>query len=180
MAIFKGANNCILSLSFRLDPLYCMFYFKEDNKPPVKLFKISAYPFQNHEENLCVFPPRVISELISELKTWFERPMNPLPIDNLDMSCLSPFATKILCELRKHVLPGKTISYKELASLAGYPNAARAVGNVMRQNPFPLFFPCHRVVKTNGCIGGFSCGEGIKRLLLEKEQKFFDIKSNLA
>lgn len=77
---------------------------------------------------------------------------------------MSEFAYIIYSILSK-VPFGETITYSELASKAGNPKAARAVGGIMKSNDFPLFIPCHRVVGKNG-IGGFSSGVELKRKLL--------------
>jgi methylated-DNA-[protein]-cysteine S-methyltransferase len=68
---------------------------------------------------------------------------------------------------------GKTLSYGELATACGSPGAARAVGNVMRKNSVTLIIPCHRVVGSNGNLGGFSAPQGInmKQRLLDMEAK---------
>lgn len=67
---------------------------------------------------------------------------------------------------------GKTCSYGELARRAGYAGAARAVGSVMRKNQVPLIVPCHRVIASDGGLGGFSSpgGCGMKARLLELER----------
>ena len=78
------------------------------------------------------------------------------------------FQGKVLSALLK-VPYGKTISYAELARLSGHPGACRAVGNVMAKNPLPLFIPCHRVIKSDGSLGNFGGGIGLKRRLLELE-----------
>ena len=66
---------------------------------------------------------------------------------------------------------GSTITYKEIAKKIGKPNAARAVANACGQNPEPIIRPCHRVICSNGDIGGYS-GQGgpeeKKKLLLEE------------
>lgn len=67
---------------------------------------------------------------------------------------------------------GKTISYGELATLALSPQAARAAGTACRQNLFPLFIPCHRVLAANQKLGGFACGLSIKKTLLQFENSF--------
>jgi methylated-DNA-[protein]-cysteine S-methyltransferase len=64
---------------------------------------------------------------------------------------------------------GKTISYAELARRIKHPKAVRAVGNAMGANPIPILVPCHRVIATNGHLGGFGGGLTLKRLLLEAE-----------
>ena len=90
----------------------------------------------------------------------------------LDLRELSPFAQKVLRELAK-VPYGKTISYGELAKRAGSPKAGRAVGNIVAKNPLPIIVPCHRVIASDGGLGGFSGPGGLKLkrqlLLMEKE-----------
>lgn len=64
--------------------------------------------------------------------------------------------------------PGEVRTYGELAMMIGRPNAARAVGNALNQNPFAIVVPCHRIVASNG-PGGFAWGESHKRWLLSHE-----------
>jgi methylated-DNA-[protein]-cysteine S-methyltransferase len=78
----------------------------------------------------------------------------------LDLSGWPPFTRKILEELRK-VPYGATLTYGELAARAGYPRAARAVGQAMAANPLPIIIPCHRVVAADGRLGGYSGGAGL-------------------
>ncbi|MFA5106375.1 MAG: MGMT family protein [Candidatus Micrarchaeia archaeon] len=68
---------------------------------------------------------------------------------------------------------GKTATYKEIAAMIGRPGAARAVGNALGKNPFAPFVPCHRVLKSDGSLGGYSGRGGVatKKKLLEKEKK---------
>ena len=63
---------------------------------------------------------------------------------------------------------GETVTYGELAADAGYPGAARAVGQAVGSNPIPVLIPCHRVVASNG-IGGFGGDIRIKKRLLAAE-----------
>ena len=64
---------------------------------------------------------------------------------------------------------GEVRSYSWLDRRIGKPGAARAVGNALSTNPFPLIIPCHRAVRSNGRIGGFQGGPTMKRELLEME-----------
>ena len=64
---------------------------------------------------------------------------------------------------------GRTVSYSELAEMSGHPGAQRAVGNAVGRNPVPIFIPCHRVIRSDGDIGGFSLGVELKKRLLELE-----------
>lgn len=83
---------------------------------------------------------------------------------------LTSFARRVTDACRN--LPwGARVTYAELAQRAGRPGAARAVGNVMAANRFPLVVPCHRVVGSGGGLGGYSAPGGLrtKRRLLEAE-----------
>ena len=80
---------------------------------------------------------------------------------------MTPFQRSVLETIFK-IPAGKTMTYAEVASAAGKPGAARAVGNVMASNPIPLILPCHRVVASNG-LGGFTSGLEVKRKLLRLE-----------
>ncbi len=70
---------------------------------------------------------------------------------------------------------GQTKTYSELANLLGKPKSARAVANACGKNPFPGPIPCHRVIRSDGSLGGYSGLGGIetKRKLLQKEIKNF-------
>jgi len=82
------------------------------------------------------------------------------------------FSRKVLTACR-NIKFGRTISYSGLAQKAGRPAASRAVGNIMAKNPLPLIIPCHRVLRTDGKMGGFSAPGGIslKRRMLALEHK---------
>ena len=90
------------------------------------------------------------------------------------------FNQKGLTVLRKEVLShmkkipfGKSRSYKDLAVQSGREGGYRAIGQACGANPFPLFYPCHRVLASTGKIGGFSQGPEIKRRLLQFEKILF-------
>lgn len=87
----------------------------------------------------------------------------------LDYTELTPFQKKVIQEMQK-VPFGKTITYKELAIRAGSLAAYRAVANVCAKNLWPLFVPCHRIVRSNGELGGFAYGIDLKKALLQFEK----------
>ena len=64
---------------------------------------------------------------------------------------------------------GKVTTYRELSNAVGLKNGQRAIGMIMKKNPFPVIVPCHRVVKSNGKIGGYAYGEMVKFKMLTKE-----------
>ncbi|MBW2455241.1 MAG: methylated-DNA--[protein]-cysteine S-methyltransferase [Deltaproteobacteria bacterium] len=88
-----------------------------------------------------------------------ERHLGGKPVDftaiKLDTRSITPFARRVYEALRK-VEAGRTVSYGQLAALAGSPGGARAVGAAMARNPWPLVVPCHRVLAAKGKLGGFS------------------------
>jgi methylated-DNA-[protein]-cysteine S-methyltransferase len=69
----------------------------------------------------------------------------------------------------KEVPYGETRTYRWLAEKIGNPSACRAVGQALSRNPIPILFPCHRIIESDGSIGGYSSGADIKRRLLEIE-----------
>ena len=77
------------------------------------------------------------------------------------------FQKMVWTELKK--IPfGETRTYKEIAVAIGKPKAARAVANACGKNPYPIIIPCHRVVRSDGTIGGFTGDGGIEK----KRQQF--------
>ena len=81
------------------------------------------------------------------------------------------FQIKVWNELNK-IPSGETRTYKEIAELIGYPKAARAVANACGKNPYPITIPCHRVIRSDGGLGGYSGEGGVekKKLLLKNEK----------
>lgn len=82
------------------------------------------------------------------------------------------FSRKVLTACRS-IRFGQRITYAGLAKKAGRPDASRAVGNALARNPLPLIIPCHRVLRTDGKMGGFSAPGGIslKKRMLTLEHK---------
>ena len=64
---------------------------------------------------------------------------------------------------------GKITTYGELAKAVGLQNGQRAIGKIMNKNPYPVIIPCHRVVSSNGTVGGYAFGQDVKTNMLAKE-----------
>jgi methylated-DNA-[protein]-cysteine S-methyltransferase len=64
---------------------------------------------------------------------------------------------------------GKVTTYGELAKAVGLKNGQRAIGQIMNKNPFPVIIPCHRVVKSDGKVGGYFYGQNVKTKMLSEE-----------
>ena len=94
---------------------------------------------------------------------------DPVPVA---LDGLTSFTEKVLSAC-KQIPYGQTISYSALAAKLDKPTACRAVANALAKNPLPLIIPCHRVIRANGQIGGFSAAGGVKlkKKLLQHEQR---------
>jgi len=114
--------------------------------------------------------PKWIAGLAERLQSYAAG--NDECFDNVsvDLTHLSAFQNRVVRACRR-IGRGKVRSYGDLAAASGAPGAARAVGNVMAQNRYPIIVPCHRVVGSAGSLGGFSARDGInmKRRMLEME-----------
>ncbi len=77
-------------------------------------------------------------------------------------------STKVYKKLLQ-VPKGKVTTYGELAKAVGLKNGQRAIGMIMKKNLFPVIVPCHRVVKSDGKIGGYAYGERVKSKMLANE-----------
>jgi len=75
---------------------------------------------------------------------------------------------------------GAVSTYQRIARHVGRPNGARAVGNALANNPFPVIVPCHRAIRTDRSLGGYQGGFKMKRTLLEMEGIDFDDTGRVA
>ena len=105
--------------------------------------------------------------VLSQLKKFLEGKLKHFD-GPLDMRG-TPFQKKVWLELLK-IPYGQTRSYKEIAVAIGHPKAFRAVGSANGHNSIPLIIPCHRVIESNGGLGGFGHGLKAKRQLLDFER----------
>ncbi len=87
---------------------------------------------------------------------------------DLDMASRPAFTRQVLTACFR-IPRGTVLSYGELAVCVGSPRGARAVGQVMAANPFPIIIPCHRVIRSDGSLGGYGGGLAMKKALLSME-----------
>lgn len=130
-----------------------------------KLISLHFVKFQKHTEE----PSLVLQEAKWQLSDYFEGKRKSFNLP-LHFDC-STFHKEVYSALL-NVPYGHTLSYKELATLAGNPDASRAVGTAMAHNPFPIIVPCHRVLKSDGTLGNYTGAEGLKtkQWLLDHEK----------
>jgi len=111
--------------------------------------------------------PSAFGDLPSRIKRYFEGKRVTFT-DKLDLSGTTVFQQAVW-NVTRTIPYGETRSYAWIASQAESPRASRAVGGALARNRFPIIVPCHRVIASDGSLGGFSGGLALKKRLLELE-----------
>jgi len=142
----------------------------------IKKIMISS-PNATVEQRIVVDFPDVVPGACQESKQLSEKIKKycggshvEFALDDLDLGGIPEFRVRVYRKLFE-TKRGETLSYGELAALAGYYGAARAVGTAMKNNPFPFIIPCHRVIKADGSYGKFFGAEELKKRLIEEEKR---------
>jgi len=160
--IFKsilGDVHCIFSGEFLIK-----LYISKDN-----------HKFKNIDPKIRFMEPvlnsdssdKIFSSMSHELKLYFSGELREFK-QPFKLMKGTPFQQAVWLTLRE--IPfGETRTYKWLAERLGKPFSYRAVGQTLKQNPLLLILPCHRIIASDGSIGGFACGSEIKRQLLRHE-----------
>lgn len=155
------------SLDAALSPIY---YDRLDQSPlgPVWLAAgprgLVAVEYNGSEENFRAYlakvtngrPQRSANKVAAAkelVRAYLSGESSRLELD-VDLSGITPFQRRVLEETRK-VPRGQVSTYAEIARRIGNPKAVRAVGQALRRNPVPIVVPCHRVVASNGTLGGY-------------------------
>jgi O-6-methylguanine DNA methyltransferase len=110
-----------------------------------------------------------VQRVLAQLREYFAggRSNFNLPVD---ISQLTPFQRSVL-DVACRIAPGQVWTYQRIAEELGRPRSSRPVGGALARNPIPIVIPCHRVVASDGSLGGYSGGSGLKakRWLLRLE-----------
>jgi methylated-DNA-[protein]-cysteine S-methyltransferase len=127
-----------------------------------RLAETTGTPYRN--------PPRDVAKVIARVTSHLSGTLDDFSDVRVDLSGVGPFAKDVYVATRD-VAPGRVVTYGELAKRLGKPGASRAIGRALGKNPIALLVPCHRVIASNGRLGGFSAPGGIetKRRLLDIE-----------
>lgn len=138
----------------------CALWFGDDREALAKAL-LARFP-QAHE----AADDGSMAALVANAVALIERPhlpwREPLALDG------TPFQLKVWEALRA-IPPGKTVSYAEIARRVGRPSAVRAVASAIAANPIAVAVPCHRVICSDGSLGGYAAGVERKRALLQRE-----------
>jgi len=133
----------------------------------------NVYEVKKHLSSL--YPDGHESELsFKTIKLLLDKYLKGKKVDfdvDIDISGESQFTQKVLRELKK-IPYGEVRSYLWIGKQVGHVMGARAVGQAVKRNPMPIIIPCHRVIREDGSLGGFSLGIEIKKRLLAIEDVF--------
>lgn len=94
------------------------------------------------------------------------------PANNIKRNIVRSIKDEDVYDLLRKIPPGKVSTYGDLAKALGNPSASRVIGSILAKNPNPIKVPCHRVVMSDGKVGGYAYGTARKKDLLEKEGVF--------
>lgn len=114
-----------------------------------------------------------IDEIAVSIRAYLKGEDVKFPLNIVDLSPCTKFQQSVL-RATYSILRGSVSTYQRIAASLGIPKGARAVGNALANNPFPLIVPCHRVIRSDLHIGGYGGGIEMKRALLEREGIIFD------
>lgn len=115
--------------------------------------------------------PETVRDVVAAIVALLDGERTELRWVVLDEAGVDPFRRSVYAAARE-IAPGATASYGDIARAIGKPDAFRAVGHALGENPFPIVVPCHRVLSATGALHGFSAPGGIatKRRMLEIER----------
>jgi methylated-DNA-[protein]-cysteine S-methyltransferase len=113
--------------------------------------------------------PDAVQRVLAQLREYFAGERSSFNL-SVDISQLTPFQRSVL-DVACGIAPGQVWTYQRVAQELGRPHASRPVGGALARNPIPIVIPCHRVVASDGSLGGYSGGSGLKakRWLLRLE-----------
>jgi len=156
-----------------LEPV-AIVWFKNNKQIKIKEIVISNPKFSAEQRVAVKYPDSnfstcgKVNQLAEKIENCCQGKNEEFDLEMFDFSQIPRFRKDVYFTLFK-TKRGETLSYGELALISGYPKAARAVGTAMKNNPFPFVIPCHRVIKSDGRLGGFFGAEEMKRKLIELE-----------
>jgi methylated-DNA-[protein]-cysteine S-methyltransferase len=136
-----------------------------------------AYQLEHHDQVLqtlaervsprILYAPRRLDQVARQLAEYFEGERREFVLP-LDFRLAHGFRREVLSRLRM-INYGRTESYSQVAAATGHPRAVRAVGTACATNPLPVIVPCHRVLRSDGKLGGYIGGLQTKAALLSLE-----------
>jgi len=138
---------------------------KADDRAITGLYLLKNNPvkMQTSTNPLIIKACQQLDEYFAGTRQTFDLPLSPKG---------TPFQEKVWKQLQE-IPYGQTISYSQLAQAIGNPKACRAVGSANGKNPISIIIPCHRVIASDGSLGGYSSGLENKKILLDLEKNLY-------
>ncbi len=167
----EGARLAKQALQASLAAVITTIYYDQLHETPLGPVWVAAgsrglvaIEYNGSEENFLAYlqkhikgsPQRSAEKVAAakeQLLAYLLGKSNQLDLD-FDLSSITPFQRRVL-EATAKVPRGKVSTYAEIARLIGNPKAVRAVGQALRRNPIPILVPCHRVIASDGTLGGY-------------------------
>jgi len=162
-----------------------MLWSSRNEKPALYRILLSG-PDQSAELRLKALFPHSIRATCPEMEAMADeielflggKPVK-FSLDHVQMDICSDFQKEVL-RVEYEIPRGAVSTYRRIARFLGKPNAARAVGNALANNPFPIIIPCHRAIRSDRSLGGFQGGVDMKRALLQIEGLRFDLSNRVV
>lgn len=142
-------------------PIGVITLYFDDEFRLIKITQPLGFDIRNNENY-----PEPICKLINLLNAYFSGKLLKIECPIL-LKNISEFDRKVLGFVNQ-VSFGRTVSYKWIAD--NLKTSPRAVGQALKRNPLPIIIPCHRIIKSNGELGGYSLGIKAKKWLIEHEK----------
>lgn len=154
---------------------YCAVAYRDNPFRLVRVFLPCATKKQLKEklERMCVSRnrhPAQVRAIAGMIENYYCGRRFSIPWEYFDFSDYTANQIKVYREVAT-IAYGQVRSYGDIASRSGMPGASRFVGNCMARNPYPIFIPCHRVIRGDGSLGGFGGGLALKQKMLDMESR---------
>lgn len=172
----RDSKTATLSFLIRSSPFGPMALLWSVYKGQPKIFRIllSTQKMSAKHQVDTLFPDSQnatcseIDVVANNIEAFFEGEDISFSPEIVRMDLCSEFQQEVLCA--EHGIPrGAVSTYQRIARHVGRPRGARAVGNALATNPFPIIIPCHRAIRTDLTFGGYQGGITMKRILLQME-----------
>lgn len=170
-------NYCKIIKKTLYGPVAILWNYIDDN--PIIFRVILSQPQISAKEYVKIHYPNInhssltlIDKIALKVKRFLDGENVTFNLEHVALYNCSKFQQKVL--RAEYQIPWGSIStYQHIAQYIGRDKAARAVGNALAQNPFPIIIPCHRAIRSDGTLGGFQGGLDMKQALLENEGIIF-------
>ena len=170
------SSVCIRSTRFGQVAILWSIYV---DQPKILRVLLSKPGFSAKNQVSKLYPSATVSScseihsIVNDIDAFLSGDATKFTLEMIRIDLCSVFQRKVL--LAEYGIPrGAVSTYQRIARYLGSPKGARAVGNALATNPFPIIIPCHRVIRSDRSLGGYQGGQEMKRILLEMEGIDFD------